>query len=220
MTTELLERATRTRRPQLRLLAAQLPAILLFAVEGGSLGAGAGLGAVGVLVAAFLSPLGGGLIRDLIIGARPPAALRGFAVPATALLGGALAMACHGIDTGALAAVPLEVRAPLNAAALGLFCACGTLVAVEHRMRPLAAVLLGTLSAVGGGIIRDVLCGTVPAALRSDFCVVAAATGAAVTVAGLRCGLPRAGAAALGGAACATVSLVAALRGWVLPPVG
>ncbi len=197
------------------LVAVDLTATLLFALEGGLLAIAAGLDLFGVLAVAFISALGGGLVRDLLCHASPPAALGSLTYPATAMLGGLLAVLGH----QALTPVPLGVRAPLDAAALGLFCVVGTIKALDFRMPALAAVMLGTVSAVGGGVIRDVLLGGVPGALRTDMCTVAAVCGGTATVLALRLGRSRATAAALGVATCAAVSLVSAVQGWQLPPI-
>ena len=89
--------------------------------------------------------------------------------PATAFCGGVIAIAgCH-----VLAPVPLEFRAPLDAAALGLFCVVGAMKALIvgcDRLPPSCS----PMSAIGGGVIRDVLLGAVPTALRSNACAVAA----------------------------------------------
>jgi uncharacterized membrane protein YeiH len=212
MTTEQMERTARATRPPW-LVAADLAAVLLFAVEGGLMGVAAGLGPVGVLAVAFVSSLGGGLIRDLIVHAHPPAAVGSIAYPAAALAGGLVAA----VASGVLGGLPLGVRAPFDAAALGLFCVVGAITALDRRMSVLGAVLLGTVSAVGGGVVRDLLTGIVPLALRHDVSAVAAAAGAAVTVVALRCRAPRPVAGVLGVAACATLSLVATAQGWRLP---
>jgi uncharacterized membrane protein YeiH len=196
------------------LLVADLAAVLLFGVEGGLLGIAGGLDLIGVLAVAFISALGGGLVRDVLC-RTTPAALGSSTYAATALVGGLVAVVGHQV----LAHVPLVVQAPLDAAALGLFCAVGTIKALDLAMRPLAAVMLGVMSAVGGGIIRDVLLGTVPAALRSDMCALAALVGAAVTVVTLRAGASRGVAATLGVVTCAALSLLSAAQGWHLPAV-
>jgi uncharacterized membrane protein YeiH len=215
MTACLTAPVVRTPRGTSWLTTVDLTATLLFALEGALLAIAGGLDLFGVLVVAFISSLGGGLVRDLLCHATPPAALNSFIYPATALLGGLLAVLGHQV----LTPVPLGVRAPLDAAALGLFCVVGTIKALDFRMRPLAAVMLGAVSAFGGGVIRDVLLGGVPAALRTDMCAVAAVCGGTVTVLALRLGQSRATAAALGFATCAAVSLVSAVQGWHLPPV-
>ena len=223
----LLEPVARSARPAVRpvmssasrrpswLVVADLVAVLLFAFEGALLGVAAGLDVIGVLTVGFISSLGGGLVRDLLCHATPPAALSSVAYPATAFLGGAIAIAGYQV----LTPVPLEVRAPLDAAALGLFCVVGAMKALDYRMRSVAAVLLGAMSAIGGGVIRDVLLGTVPTALRTDACAVAALSGACVTVVALRCGGSRGLAATLGVATCVVVSLLSAIAGWHLAPV-
>ncbi|MDT7698965.1 MAG: hypothetical protein QOJ30_1290, partial [Pseudonocardiales bacterium] len=70
------------------------------------------------------------------------------------------------LASGVLGGLPLGVRAPFDAAALGLFCVVGAITALDRRMSVLGAVLLGTVSAVGGGVVRDLLTGIVPLALR------------------------------------------------------
>jgi len=197
------------------LVAADLVAVLLFAIEGALLGIGAGLTVIGVLTVGFMGSLGGGLVRDLLCHDAPPAALRSVTYPATAFLGGLVAI----VGYPALIAVPVEVRGPFDAAALGLFCVVGAMKALDFRMRSLAAVLLGAMSAVGGGVIRDVLLGTVPSALRGDVCAVAALCGAGVTVVALRSGVRRGVAAALGVGTCVAISLLSTTLGWHLPAV-
>jgi len=227
MTTSLIEPVARTlpaHRPARRpasgrpswLVVADLVAVLLFAFEGALLGITAGLDVIGVLTVGFISSLGGGLVRDLLCHATPPAAFSSVTYPATAFFGGAVAIAGYQV----LTPVPLEVRAPLDAAALGLFCVVGAMKALDFRMRSIAAVLLGAMSAIGGGVIRDVLLGTVPTALRTDACALAALSGACVTVVALRCGGSRGVAATLGVVSCVAVSLLSAVSGWHLPPVG
>jgi uncharacterized membrane protein YeiH len=222
MTATLIETATQTphtrrstpHRPKW-LVAADHAAILLFAFEGALLGIAGGLDLIGVLAVAFLSSLGGGLIRDVLCHTIPPAALNSATYPATALFGGLIAIVGH----HTLAPIPPTVRAPLDAAALALFCTVGTIKALDVAMRPLAAIVLGAMSAVGGGIIRDVLLGTIPTALRNDMCAVAALCGASATVVALRFGASRPAAAAAGLITCAGLSLLSAAQGWQMAPI-
>ncbi|MFC4946345.1 trimeric intracellular cation channel family protein [Pseudonocardia sp. GCM10023141] len=215
MTTALIARTAPTVRPPW-LVAADLSAILLLAVEGGLMAVAAGLGPFGVLVVAFVSSLGGGLIRDLIVQRHPPAAFGSILYPATALVGGMVAALGHGVLDDLL----LGVRAPFDAAALGLLCVVGAIIALDRGTSVLGAVVLGTVSAIGGGVIRDLLTGTVPLALRHDVSAVAAAAGAAATVIALRCRAPRSVAAVLGVVVCASLSMVATAQGWRLPALG
>ncbi|HEY0815513.1 MAG TPA: TRIC cation channel family protein [Pseudonocardia sp.] len=227
MTASLTEPVARILRPTPRpassqvegrppwLAALDLAAVLLFAIEGALLGITAGVGVIGVLTIGFVASLGGGVVRDLLCHDTPPAALRSVAYPTTAFLGGIVAIAGYHV----LTAAPLEVRAPLDAAALGWFCVAGAMKALDCRMRSLAAVLLGAMSAVGGGLIRDVLLGAVPAVLRSDVSAVAALCGAGVTVVALRWGVSRGAAATFGVASCLAISLLSMTLGWHLPRV-
>jgi uncharacterized membrane protein YeiH len=76
------------------------------------------------------------------------------------------------------------VITPLDAAGLGLFCVAGASKALDHGMNSLLAVLLGTITAVGGGVVRDILLNVVPVVLRANIYAVAALLGSAVLVVG------------------------------------
>ncbi|GAY08378.1 trimeric intracellular cation channel family protein [Pseudonocardia sp. N23] len=195
------------------LVGCDLAAVLLLAVEGGVMAVAAGFGLVGVLAVAFVSSLGGGLVRDLVVQRHPPAALGSVVYPATALAGGLVAAFAH----EPLAVLLPDTRAPFDAAALGLLCVTGAVIALDRHMSTLGAVLLGTVSAVGGGVIRDMMTGAVPVALHHDVSAVATAAGATVTVVALRCRAPRPLAAVSGVVTCAVLSLVATYLGWRLP---
>ena len=107
----------------------------------------------------------------------------------------------------------------LDAAGLALFAVVGAAKAHDHGMKPLLAALLGTLSGVGGGVVRDVLLGQVPLVLNSQVYAVAALAGAATTVALLWLRAPRS--AALGGGAlvCFVPRMPALWYGWQLPRI-
>jgi uncharacterized membrane protein YeiH len=192
---------------------ADVSAILLLAVEGALLGAAAGLNVFGVLVVSIISALGGGIIRDLLIHATPPAAVRSVVYPLTALVGGLVVIAGYEV----VSEIPGDMRMPLDAAALGLLCVVGAIKALDHGMQTVAAVIMGVLGSVGGGVIRDVLMTHVPAALRFDLYAVAAAGGAILTVTAIKLGLPRPAAIALGVAACVAIRVVSVSHGWSLP---
>jgi uncharacterized membrane protein YeiH len=157
-----------------------LSGTFVFAVSGATLAARKGFDIVGIVVLAIATSLGGGLIRDTLIGELPPAALREQGYLLVALVAGILVLVAHSI-------VERLDRPVLvfDAAGLGLFCVIGAAKAMDAGLRPASAVLLGTVTAVGGGIIRDVLARDVPAVFRPDTALMAipAALGAAVTVA-------------------------------------
>jgi uncharacterized membrane protein YeiH len=87
-------------------------------------------------------------------------------------------------------------------------------------IHPSIAVLLGAITAVGGGVVRDVLLAQIPAVLRVDIYATAALTGSLVMVAGHRIGVPRTTAAILGGAVCFTLRMLAVWQNWQLPKAG
>jgi len=96
----------------------------------------------------------------------------------------------------------------------------GAAKATEFKLNPLVAALLGMVSAVGGGVVRDILLNIVPNILRTDIYAVAALCGAGTTVIALRLGASRAVAMAAGFAVCFLLRIVSAWRGWNLPRIG
>jgi hypothetical protein len=104
------------------LFAVDLAGTLLFAIEGGSAAASGQLDLLGVMVLAFATAVGGGIIRDLLIGAVPPASLRDWRYAALAFFGGFLVFFLHRYVNG----IPLVVVLVLDAAGLSLFAIAGT----------------------------------------------------------------------------------------------
>lgn len=187
----------------------------LFAVEGAMIAAAAGLDVFGILVIAFVSSLVGGITRDLLLGDTPPAALRRGTYPTLALVAATtVAIGYHFIDS-----VPRLVLVVPDAAGLGLFAVLGVTKALDFKIIPVTAVLLGTVSAVGGGVTRDVLLGRVPGILHQDVYALAAAAGALVTLLALRAGVPRGWAMAAGFTVCFVLRMTSVLLGWQLPHV-
>lgn len=185
----------------------------LFAVEGAMVAARAGLDLFGILVIAFVSSLVGGITRDLLLGDTPPASLRRATYPILALVAAVtVAIGYHVIDS-----VPRLVLVVPDAAGLGLFAVLGVTKALDFKIIPVAAVLLGTVSAVGGGVVRDVLLDQVPGILREDIYALAAAGGAITTVLALRAGMPRGWAMTAGFAVCFALRMTSVLLGWQLP---
>ena len=187
----------------------------LFAVEGAMVAAAVGLDLFGIVVIAFVSSLVGGIIRDVLLGDVPPASLRRMVYPTLALFAALLVAVGHQfIDS-----IPRLVMVVPDAAGLALFAVVGVTKALDFRILPVTAVLLGTVSAVGGGVVRDVLLGRVPAILREDVYALAAAAGALTTLLAIRAGMPRGGAMALGFAVCFGLRMAAVLWNWQLPHV-
>ena len=192
--------------------AADLAGTFVFAFQGALAAIVNHLDLFGVLVLAFVTALGGGMIRDVLMGAVPPSALRGWSYPCTAFAAGALAFLLEPYIQ-----VPRGLLLTLDAAGLSLFAVAGTGKALYARLHPLSSILLGTITAVGGGTMRDVLLTHVPAILRVDVYATAALVGSAVLVAARRLGFAPVPAAVLGGAACFALRMVAIWRHWQLP---
>ena len=192
-----------------------LAATLVFAVEGAAIGIAAQLDIFGVVVVACVTAMGGGIIRDVLIGASPPAALTDPLYIPAAVIAGVATFVFH----QPAGQIPSWLVTGLDAAGLGLFCASGALKADERGLLPVSSAFMGTLTAVGGGAMRDVLLSRIPAVLRVDVYAVAALLGAMVVVIGVRRGLPRTPVMIAGGVACFALRVLAAWQHWQLPKI-
>jgi uncharacterized membrane protein YeiH len=195
------------------LLVVDLLATLLVALEGGGAAVLGHLDLLGILVLSFVSALGGGIVRDLLLGSLPPNALRDWRYGTVALSGGALIILGFGLMTR-FPEMPLTM---MDAAGLSLFAVAGADKAMEFHVSPLAAVLLGGITGCGGGVIRDVLLMHVPRILHADLYATAALLGALLTVLLLRARMHRGWAMALGAVACFALRMTAVFRHWSIP---
>jgi uncharacterized membrane protein YeiH len=203
------------------LFAVDLAGTLLFGIEGATAAIAGNLDFLGLMVLAFSTALAGGIIRDLLIGAVPPSSLRDWRYAATAFAGGAIVFFMHRLFMQGIAqGVPATVIMCLDAADLGLFAVAGTEKALLHRMHSFIAILLGTITAVGGGTVRDMLLAQVPTVLRADVYATAAMAGSAVMILARRLGLSPNLAAGLGGIVCFVLRVVSVWQHWNLPRVG
>ncbi len=185
----------------------------VFAIEGAGAAFAANLDLFGVLVLSFTTALVGGIVRDVLLGCTPPASLRDWRYPAIAFAAGASAFFFHQY----VVRIPSPALIALDAAGLGLFAVSGAAKAIEFKVPPLIAILLGTLTGVGGGVVRDLLLAQVPHILQSDIYATAALFGAALLVGGLRFGLPRGPMMFAGAAGCFVLRIVAVVQDWQLP---
>ena len=135
-----------------------------FALSGGLLGARKRMDIFGVIVLAVASGLGGGIIRDVLIGATPPVAITQWSYLATAAAAGLVGFAAPAAVTRARRTVLV-----FDAVGLGLFAVSSTAKALEHGVPAAGAVVIGVITAIGGGVARDLLAGDVPAILHSDI---------------------------------------------------
>jgi uncharacterized membrane protein YeiH len=195
------------------LIAFDLIGTLVFALEGALAAIQSQLDLLGVLVLAFVTAVGGGILRDVLIGAVPPAAIRDWRYIGIAILGAAsTTLFFHWVQE-----IPESLIVTLDAAGLSLFAMTGVEKALDYGMHPLMAVVMGGITGVGGGTIRDVLLAKVPGVLHKDVYASAALAGGIVMVLLLKVKLPRAVAMPAGGSACFLLRMVSVAQHWNLP---
>lgn len=193
------------------LLILDLAGIAVFAATGALVGVRKELDLFGVMVLALITGLGGGVLRDVLIGAVPPAALddwRYLVVPAAT----AVAVFYFHPTVGRMEKQIMV----LDAIGLALFCVTGAVKAEDAGLNVLAASVLGLLTGVGGGMMRDVAAGRVPVIFRGELYATPAFAGALIAAvianesyASAWYGLPA--------AVCLIWRLAALARGWTAP---
>lgn len=190
-----------------------LMGVFFNAILGGVLARSYRLDAIGFAVLAVLSGLGGGIIRDLLLQAGPPVAMTDSAYLITALVGAGTALLIR-IE----GRVWDRVFPPIDALAIGLWATVGAQKTLTVGLSPLTAVLLGMITAVGGGFSRDVVLRRIPGILGGNTLYATGAMAAAVT----QVIFSLADHAQIGSIVATlvgmTLVLIARYRGWMLPP--
>lgn len=185
---------------------------LVFAMSGAARGVQQGMDLFGVLVLAFVTAVSGGITRDVMIGAVPPESVASWHNLAVAIAGGLFVFCFFRLFDRLQHPVLL-----FDAIGLGLFAVAGTQKALNYGVNWPMAAILGMVSGIGGGMVRDVLTTQVPTVLYSELYAVAALAGALVVVAGHAIGLPPAAVGWAGVVVCLFLRLMAIYRGWRLP---
>lgn len=189
-----------------------LAGTFVFGLSGGLAGVRARLDLFGVLVLATVVAMAGGFVRDLLIGV-PPETLRDGRFLAAAVAAGLLCFFARGlldrVDRGVLV---------FDAFGLAIFCVAGAAKALDAGIAPAQAALLGAVTGIGGGILRDVLLAQVPVVLRQELYAVPALLGAGAFVGLDAAGAAEAVAATTGALVCLAIRL-AALRFGLEAPV-
>ena len=198
--------------PAAFLVVLDLTGILVFAVTGALVAVRKNLDVFAALVLAGVTGLGGGFIRDVLIGATPPAALADWRYLLVPVGAGLLTFFFHSV-LGRLE----RVLTIFDAFGLALFCVTGAIKAVSYGLGPVPAALLGMLTGIGGGMLRDVLAGRVPVIFDGVLYATPALAGAAVAVVLERLGLPVEVGATAGFVTCVGWRLLALRRGWRAP---
>jgi uncharacterized membrane protein YeiH len=194
------------------LVALDLGGTFVFAVSGATAGVKHRLDLFGVLVLSFAAGNSGGIARDVMIGTVPPAAISDWRYVAVSILAGLITFYWYRIID--------RLNSPVlvfDAAGLALFAVSGASKALTFHAGPIAATLLGMLTGIGGGMVRDVFVRQIPTVLRTELYAVAALLGAAVVVVGSMLHVPSSAAAATGALLCFGLRFVAMRRGWQLP---
>jgi uncharacterized membrane protein YeiH len=195
------------------LFAVDIAGTFVFAVEGAMAAVSGNLDLIGVMTLAFSTALGGGIVRDVLLGALPPASLRDWRYPMIVLT---TAVLVFFLDQS-VRQIPASAMHILDAAGLAIFAIAGTQKAVLYKMNPLVAVLLGTITGVGGGTIRDVLLIQVPKVLQFEVYATAAMLGSACMIAAVKLRIPAGWAAGFGASVCFFLRVVSLWRHWNLP---
>jgi uncharacterized membrane protein YeiH len=158
---------------------------------------------VGVVTLGMFTALGGGVIRDIVLGALPPATFRDWRY-LTVAAGGSLVAFLFGRSLDRLATLILV----LDAAGLSLFAVSGALKGLDYGIGFGQAVILGTITAVGGGTLRDVLIREIPSVLTSGLYAIPALVGAFVVVLADRIGAAGVPAAMIAAAFCFVIRML------------
>ncbi|MGA9275872.1 trimeric intracellular cation channel family protein [Ilumatobacter sp.] len=163
---------------------ADLVGVFFFAISGGLLAVRKGFELVGVIALCLVTALGGGVMRDVVLGATPPTAFSEVAYMLVPLVAAGIVFVAH-------QAIESRFRTPVqlfDAAGLGLFAVTGAVKAAAFDASAAGAVMIGVISAVGGGIIRDVLANDPPHLFHpnSRLYAIPAAIGATVIVVSVR----------------------------------
>lgn len=184
----------------------------VFALSGALLAVRKNLDIVGVVVLSVAAGLGGGIIRDVLLGITPPAALENELYLLTATGAGMIGFFFH----PRIGRLNSGIRL-FDALGLGFFAISGTLLSLDAGLSPIPAVLLGTVSGVGGGVVRDILGAEIPLVLRQDVYAVAALLGSAACVSVVRLGYSTGGAAFVGVTATFIIRMLALRFDWHAP---
>lgn len=154
--------------------------LFVFAISGAAAGMRKRTDLFGIAVLAFAASCCGGIIRDVLIGSLPPDNILSWQPVATSLLAAAATVLFYSQLVERLNN-PVQV---FDAIGLGLFTVLGAEKALAFGIGPVWAVLLGMVTAIGGGVVRDILLANIPQVLRGEIYATASIAGGAIAVAG------------------------------------
>ncbi|HEY0981996.1 trimeric intracellular cation channel family protein [Schlesneria sp.] len=199
-------------------LAAQLLVVFdllgtfVFALSGAAAGVKNRLDLFGLMFLSFAAGNAGGVARDVLIGAVPPAAIRDWKYVTVSVVAGlVMFLWSPGIN---LRSWPVLV---FDAAGLSLFAVTGTQKALSFGLHPMMAALMGMLTGIGGGMLRDLLVRETPLVLQADIYAVAALAAGVLVATGHTLQLPLSGFLIAGALLCFWLRMMSLYRGWHLP---
>jgi uncharacterized membrane protein YeiH len=146
-----------------------------FGLSGALVGVRKQMDVFGVVVLAIAAGIGGGIVRDVLIGAVPPFAITHWSILLTAAAAGVVGFAAPRTVSRARRTVLV-----VDAAGLGIFAVAGTVKALDHGVPEVGAVVIGVITAIGGGVVRDLLAGDIPVVLHSEIYATPAAIAAII----------------------------------------
>ena len=193
------------------LLVLNLAGTFAFGLSGGMAGVRERLDLFGVAVLAVVVGLAGGITRDLLIGV-PPETFRDWRFLAVAGAAGFVTFLAHPFLS--------RIRRPidvLDAAGLAVFCVTGASTALDHGLAAAPAVILGAITGIGGGILRDILVRQTPVVLREGLYAIPALIGAAIVVGAAHAGVHGPAAPIIGATICFVIRLAGLTLGLNIP---
>ncbi|MEN3297995.1 TRIC cation channel family protein [Pseudonocardia sp.] len=194
------------------LVVLDLTGVAVFAVSGALAAVYARLDVFGVLVLACVTALGGGVVRDLLLGISPPTTLRQWPFLVTPVVVALVVFRFH-------PAVARLRRGTQLADALGLalFVTTATSTGLATGAPGITSAIVGVITGIGGGVLRDVLLNEIPQVLRREIYAIAALLGATLVVIGTRLGITPVAVTLVAAAVVAGLRIVALWRGWNAP---
>ncbi len=165
-----------------------------------------------MVVLAFAAGNAGGITRDLLIGATPPAAVTHLSYLGVSVLAGLIVF-----FRDPVVARHSNTVLWFDAVGLAFFAVSGAEKALLYHLNPVVAALLGMLTGIGGGMLRDVLVNEIPTVLRADLYALAALVGAGIVVGGFALHIHAVATTIVGGLACFALRYMAIRHGWHLP---
>jgi uncharacterized membrane protein YeiH len=194
------------------LLTLDLVGTAAFALAGALAAVAGGFDLFGVIALAVVNAIAGGLVRDAVLGATPAAALRDWRYLTIPLVCALVVFIAHPAVARASGVIVM-----IDALGLGIFAAAGAQKALRLGIGPIGVVALGVVTAVGGGVMRDVLTREVPTVLHKEIYALPAALGALLVVVGDRSSLRPTPVAFFAVAVACVLRIVAYRRQWNLP---